>query len=122
MKDELLKHTCVSTCMMPYITSQFMPRRIKDRPLIVPEGCTNLGFIGQFVEVKEDAVLCGNPAEEIIIFADTRHCDLIIMASHGWHANRLIHGSVAQKVLKGAQVPIMMIRAQSSESNSEINS
>jgi len=56
MKDELLKHTYVSTCMMPYITSQFMPRQIKDRPLIVPEGCTNLGFIGQYVEVKDDAV------------------------------------------------------------------
>ena len=56
MKDELLKHTYVSTCMMPYITSQFMPRKIKDRPLVVPEGCTNLGFIGQYVEVKDDAV------------------------------------------------------------------
>lgn len=56
MKDELLKHTYVSTCMMPYVTSQFMPRKIKDRPLVVPDGCTNLGFIGQYVEVKEDAV------------------------------------------------------------------
>jgi oleate hydratase len=42
--------------MMPYITSQFMPRKIKDRPLVVPDGCTNLGFIGQYVEVKDDAV------------------------------------------------------------------
>jgi oleate hydratase len=56
MKDELLKHIYVSTCMMPYITSQFMPRKIKDRPLVVPDGCTNLGFIGQYVEVKDDAV------------------------------------------------------------------
>jgi len=56
MKDELLKHIYVSTCMMPYITSQFMPRQIKDRPLVVPEGCTNLGFIGQYVEVKDDVV------------------------------------------------------------------
>lgn len=56
MKDELLAHTYVSTCMMPYITSQFMPRRVKDRPLVVPEGCTNLAFIGQFVEVKDDVV------------------------------------------------------------------
>ncbi len=56
MKDELLKHTYVSTCMMPYITSQFMPRKIKDRPRVVPEGCVNLGFIGQYVEVKDDAV------------------------------------------------------------------
>lgn len=56
MKDELLKHTYVSTCMMPYITSQFMPRKTNDRPKVVPEGCANLGFIGQYVEVKDDAV------------------------------------------------------------------
>jgi oleate hydratase len=56
LKVELLAHTYVSTCMMPYITSQFMPREIADRPKVVPEGCTNLGFIGQFVETPEDAV------------------------------------------------------------------
>ena len=56
MKDELLKHTYVSTCMMPYITSQFMPRTSKDRPKIVPDGCTNLAFIGQYVEVDGDVV------------------------------------------------------------------
>lgn len=56
MKDELISHTYVSTCMMPYITSQFMPREIADRPKIVPEGCTNLAFIGQYVETPSDAV------------------------------------------------------------------
>lgn len=56
LKDELIKHTYMSTCMMPYITSQFMPREIKDRPTVVPEGCTNLAFIGQYVETPSDAV------------------------------------------------------------------
>jgi oleate hydratase len=56
MKDELLAHTYVSTCMMPYINAEFMPRKVTDRPLGVPKGCTNLGFIGQFVEVQDDAV------------------------------------------------------------------
>ena len=42
--------------MMPYITSQFMPRRIGDRPKVVPDGCVNLAFIGQFVELPGDAV------------------------------------------------------------------
>ena len=56
IKDELLKNTYVSTCMMPYITSQFMPRKESDRPCIVPEGCTNLAFIGQYVEVPADVV------------------------------------------------------------------
>jgi len=56
MKDALLEHTYVSICMMPYITSQFMPRKEIDRPRIVPEGCTNLAFIGQYVEVPADVV------------------------------------------------------------------
>lgn len=56
MKDELLAHTYVSTCMMPYINAEFMPRKVTDRPLGVPQGCTNLGFLGQFVEVQDDAV------------------------------------------------------------------
>jgi oleate hydratase len=56
IKDELLAHTRVSTCMMPYVNSEFMPRKATDRPRVVPEGCTNLGFLGQFVEVEDDCV------------------------------------------------------------------
>ena len=56
MKDELLKHTYVSVAAMPYITSQFSPRKISDRPKVVPEGCTNLAFLGQYVEVPDDVV------------------------------------------------------------------
>ncbi len=56
MKEDVLAHAHISTCMMPYITSQFMPRTCTDRPKVVPDGCTNLGFIGQFVEVPGDVV------------------------------------------------------------------
>lgn len=42
--------------MMPYITSQFMPRAIADRPKVFPEGCTNLALIGQYVELPGDVV------------------------------------------------------------------
>jgi oleate hydratase len=43
-------------CRMPYITSMFMPREEGDRPLPVPPGSRNLGFISQFVEIPEDVV------------------------------------------------------------------
>lgn len=52
----ILAHASVSTSMMPYITSQFMPRSISDRPKVIPEGCVNLAFIGQFVELPGDVV------------------------------------------------------------------
>lgn len=43
-------------CMMPYITSQFLPREKGDRPLVVPPGSTNFAFIGQFCEIPDDVV------------------------------------------------------------------
>ena len=42
--------------MMPYITSFFMPRRAGDRPDVVPEGCSNFAFLGQFAETPRDTV------------------------------------------------------------------
>lgn len=43
-------------CAMPYITSFFMPRRAGDRPNVVPDGCVNFGFLGQFAETVRDTI------------------------------------------------------------------
>ena len=43
-------------CMMPYITAFFMPRTEGDRPKVVPEGCVNFAFIGQFADTVRDTV------------------------------------------------------------------
>ena len=51
----LATSTCIP-CMMPFITSQFLPRGAGDRPQVVPEGWANLACIGQFCEVPEDVV------------------------------------------------------------------
>ena len=37
---------------MPYIDAQFLPRAVGDRPNVIPQGSTNLGLIGQFVEIQ----------------------------------------------------------------------
>jgi len=42
--------------MMPYITSFFMPRTVGDRPNVVPDGCVNFAFIGQFSDTVRDTV------------------------------------------------------------------
>ena len=42
--------------MMPYITAFFMPGAEGDRPKVVPEGCTNFAFIGQFSDTVRDTV------------------------------------------------------------------
>jgi oleate hydratase len=54
--DDITARAAVSTAAMPFITSQFMPRALGDRPQVVPPGSVNLAFIGQFVEVPGDAV------------------------------------------------------------------
>ncbi len=55
--EELMKHTYVSLAMMPYITSQFMPRCSHgDRPYVIPTGSKNYAFIGQYVELDGDVV------------------------------------------------------------------
>ena len=43
-------------CMMPYITAFFMPRTAGDRPDVVPKGCENFAFIGEFAETVRDTV------------------------------------------------------------------
>ncbi len=54
--DEIMPHITAIPVVMPYITSQFMPRGLKDRPEVIPAGNKNLAFIGQFVELEGDVV------------------------------------------------------------------
>jgi len=54
--DELMAQSTARPCMMPYITSQFMPRVKGDRPDVLPAGSQNLAFIGQFAEAPDDVV------------------------------------------------------------------
>lgn len=55
-EDEIFEQSNCIPCRMPYITSQFMPRRISDRPLPVPKTSKNLAFVSQYVELPEDCV------------------------------------------------------------------
>ena len=54
--DNIIQNTIVKTSYMPYITSMFLPRAKGDRPQVVPDGCVNLGLVGQFVETNNDVV------------------------------------------------------------------
>ncbi|WAC75078.1 oleate hydratase [Roseateles sp. SL47] len=54
--DAVAAQTQVRLALMPYITAQFMPRAAGDRPHVVPQGCTNLALLGQFVETSNDII------------------------------------------------------------------
>ena len=67
-----------------------------------------------FAGVKAQAlVVQGDPAEEIMACANEKGVDLIIMASHGRKGlDRLLLGSVVQKVAKYAEQPLLTVRPQ----------
>jgi len=62
------------------------------------------------IPVRVD-VAFGRPAEEIIAYSAREGIDLLIMSTHG-HVGltRWIWGSVADKVLHGTHLPILMVR------------
>ena len=65
---------------------------------------------GTSVDV-ESAVVEGTPSREIIQYAEGNDCDLVVMGTHGRGGiDRLLLGSVAEKVVRGAAVPVLTVR------------
>ncbi len=63
-------------------------------------------------------VATGNAADEILKAADEINADLIAMSTHGRSGlRRLAFGSVTDKVLHGARVPVLMVRAPEGTKN-----
>ncbi len=59
----------------------------------------------------EGVVVSGDAAEEIVRQAEAHGAELIVMATHGRRGlNRLLFGSVAEKVVKTAPVPVLTVR------------
>ena len=52
--DAIMASSICIPCDMPYVNNIWMPRTRTDRPRPVPKGATNLGLIGQYVEVSRD--------------------------------------------------------------------
>jgi nucleotide-binding universal stress UspA family protein len=61
----------------------------------------------------ESAVRYGRAAEEILDHIESCGADLIAMATHGRSGiQRWVLGSVAESVLRGAAVPVLLLRAK----------
>jgi oleate hydratase len=52
--DLIMGSSICIPCDMPYVNNIWLTRTPTDRPRPVPEGSTNLGLIGQYVEVSRD--------------------------------------------------------------------
>jgi len=56
-------------------------------------------------------VLTGYAAEEILNFSDREKVDMIVMGTHGRKGiDRVLFGSVAEKIVKSAKIPVLTIR------------
>ncbi|ROQ90693.1 universal stress protein [Desulfosoma caldarium] len=67
----------------------------------------------------EGQVVSGDPAEEILKFAATQGMDLIVMGTHGRKGlERIVFGSVAERVVKGASVPVLTVNPYGEEAPS----
>lgn len=59
----------------------------------------------------ERTMLEGNPAREIVQYAKGSGADLICMGTHGRGGlNRLLLGSVAERVVRASEVPVLTVR------------
>jgi nucleotide-binding universal stress UspA family protein len=62
----------------------------------------------------ERALVEGSPGEKIVEYADDEGCDLIVMGTHGRGGiDRLLLGSVAERVVRTASVPVLTVRVES---------
>jgi nucleotide-binding universal stress UspA family protein len=63
------------------------------------------------VPVKSE-IRRGDIAEEILRHAQEMHVDLIVMSTHGRSGlGRWVYGSIADRVLRYATVPVLLVRA-----------
>ena len=63
----------------------------------------------QFTAVKSEVIL-GDPSDAIISYVNNNTIDMTIMGTHGRKGlDRVIFGSVAERVIKFASVPVLVI-------------
>ncbi len=64
------------------------------------------------VEVRE-VLLEGHPSDEIINFAENNNADLVVVGTLGKTGlDRFLMGSVAEKVVRGSKVPVLVVRSE----------
>ena len=61
-------------------------------------------------------IQCGPAAEAIVGYAEQMDVRQIVMATHGYNGpNRWAHGSVAERVLQSASVPVLLLRVKETQ-------
>jgi len=102
-----------SSIEMPYtLMNNFETEIIKGAERQITD-FVNTNFGDRKVETK---VVPGHPGEEILNFAKEKNIDLIIMGTHGRKGiGRILFGSVADYVVKNANIPVLTLHPYESD-------
>jgi len=66
-------------------------------------------------------VLSGKVAESLVDYVEANGVDMIIIATHGRSGvSRWVRGSIADRVLRASQVPVLMVRAPGTMSENRV--
>lgn len=67
------------------------------------------GFVTRGATCAASVLVADNVGQEIVAYAEREQCDLIAMGTHGRSGvGRLLIGSVADKVIRGSSVPLLL--------------
>ena len=73
------------------------------------------------VKARTEVGTANDVGMELVRSAEKNHADMIIIATHGmtgWH--KIAFGSVAEKVVKEAELPVLVLRAKADDATGEI--
>ncbi len=57
-------------------------------------------------------VIVGEVADSLIDYSEANDIDLILIATHGRsEVSRWVRGSIADRILRASQIPVVMVRA-----------
>jgi nucleotide-binding universal stress UspA family protein len=81
------------------------------------EATSYVECVGRDANIKvESVILEGNPAEEIVDFAEKNDIDLIVIGTQGrTGVQRFLIGSVAENVIRQSNIKVLVVRGETIE-------
>lgn len=72
----------------------------------------------QGYKINYSVQISGSPANTILSTAEEQGADVIVMSTHGRSGlGRFLFGSVAEKIMRHAEIPVLLIRAKEQPDN-----
>lgn len=87
--------------------------------MLTEQGEAALDRVERRADIVVERVLTeGTPSRKIVEYAEETACDLIVMGTHGRGGiDRLLLGSVAQRVVRTSSVPVLTVRVGERETD-----